>query len=599
MPGRLNSVAPVESFIADDVAQTEKDPSEKCDGSDFQDVIEPQMLPQLPETMKTPGLVMAAQVAGAAALSYATSSDQGGGAGALLAAVHATINHVNSATQVQRQVDQAKALHDVATTQALRIHSDEIVREAEQHMQDVTSQLREAQKEADRDLWEQLNMEKESTMTVASLFLAGAFALTVEGLLPAETRGLWIWPKIEVVDSYYLCLGLCVSMLFVSVLAGMATVRRMSRFMLARTSQQQLTLRKLRQIAHDELRGLRQHIDATSHVGRGNRGRVRPGDVGGNHSSSGSNSSSSEGGQTGGGGGGGSGGVPHMQALLREKRKLFSERLWEQPILVSEWRALGEGRHVSDFSEWFHFDAASTLSSINVWFFKGGALFLLAALGIYTEAHLRSGDEEDEATSERAFLIFWVTLGGVAALCFGGIELSQVLYPTPSWQSTVFRDDNGKSSSSRKPRVRLETVNVSGMRAVGDKFFDATDVNGDGSISLDEICRVLGVTLETGPEGAHTVPTQSAAQGTAHRLLQSSPILQEAVPRLLRLLLQRDPRFRENPRIQQQKLAELKARLDRVCRGEASEPVQDIPTGDVNREKYRALMDGILLEMGF
>jgi K+-sensing histidine kinase KdpD len=83
--------------------------------------------------------------------------------------------------------------------------------------QDITSQIRESQKEADRDLWEQQNTEKQNIMTVAALFMAGAFALAVEGQLPANTGNLMILPFIAVVDAYYFMLAFCISMVSYSI----------------------------------------------------------------------------------------------------------------------------------------------------------------------------------------------------------------------------------------------------------------------------------------------------------------------------------------------------------------------------------------------
>lgn len=87
--------------------------------------------------------------------------------------------------------------------------------------QDITSQIRESQKEADRDLWEQQNTEKQNIMTVAALFMAGAFALAVEGQLPANTGNLMILPFIAVVDAYYFMLAFCISMVSQSFFANL------------------------------------------------------------------------------------------------------------------------------------------------------------------------------------------------------------------------------------------------------------------------------------------------------------------------------------------------------------------------------------------
>ena len=56
--------------------------------------------------------------------------------------------------------------------------------EYHQHLQEVTTLLREHQKEADRDIWEQRTEQYQTLMTVAALLFAGGFALVVEGQLP-------------------------------------------------------------------------------------------------------------------------------------------------------------------------------------------------------------------------------------------------------------------------------------------------------------------------------------------------------------------------------------------------------------------------------
>ena len=52
----------------------------------------------------------------------------------------------------------------------------------------MTTQLREAQKEADGDLWEQENIRVQTLMTNAALFLAGSFTLLLEGDMPLEAH---------------------------------------------------------------------------------------------------------------------------------------------------------------------------------------------------------------------------------------------------------------------------------------------------------------------------------------------------------------------------------------------------------------------------
>ena len=56
------------------------------------------------------------------------------------------------------------------------------------HLKTILTDLLEADKEADRDLWEQRTERFQTLMTVSGLLFAGAFALAVEGDLPREAR---------------------------------------------------------------------------------------------------------------------------------------------------------------------------------------------------------------------------------------------------------------------------------------------------------------------------------------------------------------------------------------------------------------------------
>ena len=63
------------------------------------------------------------------------------------------------------------------------IHVDKVL-----HLKTILTDLLEADKEADRDLWEQRTERFQTLMTVSGLLFAGAFALAVEGDLPREAR---------------------------------------------------------------------------------------------------------------------------------------------------------------------------------------------------------------------------------------------------------------------------------------------------------------------------------------------------------------------------------------------------------------------------
>jgi hypothetical protein len=69
------------------------------------------------------------------------------------------------------------------------IHVDKVL-----HLKTILTDLLEADKEADRDLWEQRTERFQTLMTVSGLLFAGAFALAVEGDLPREARNDCAFP---------------------------------------------------------------------------------------------------------------------------------------------------------------------------------------------------------------------------------------------------------------------------------------------------------------------------------------------------------------------------------------------------------------------
>ena len=55
-----------------------------------------------------------------------------------------------------------------------------------------------------------------------------------------------------------------------------------------------------------------------------------------------------------------------IQERLQKARHQFSEHLWEQPVLVMDWRPIGSGRHVVSFQDWYYYDKVRTISTINI-----------------------------------------------------------------------------------------------------------------------------------------------------------------------------------------------------------------------------------------
>lgn len=515
----------------------------------------------------------ALSLAGIAALNSLAGAARGGGGGggvgslssagmlaAAAAAGEAGARYYNDRRWTQQAFDQTRAvyerersqekeLHDEALRHEKGLHIEELEREAEQHLQDMTNQLRESQKEADRDLWEQQNTEKQSSMTVAALFLAGCFALAVEGQLPAETGHLLFAPRILIIDAFYLCLAACIAFLFVSILSGMVVVKRMAHFMLSRTAKQQETLRQLRELANTQLRELQStekddaaQTNCENFNGRANKVRDR----------------------------------------LQQTRREFSKHLWEQPMMVMGWRPIHAGRHVVSFQEWYFYDKVSTIAKLSSASFKVGAVLLFLALGIYEEGQLRFNEDlmMGSQRNEHAALLFWVTLLSIGGFFFLYLEITETVFPIPSWRNTIaqsvqknsereLRDDiertehsssdqdvtdystqeggrqsltyPGRTHGSDAPlqhkhdpsllarlmrRLRyessLETVNVEVVKVQGRKLFQAIDTGKEGVLTDTEICRVLDFNLPN-------LPIIHGANGQHQQTLVGHPKAEESL----------------------------------------------------------------------
>eukprot|EP00854_Cymbomonas_tetramitiformis_P008736 gene8736-10357_t len=104
-----------------------------------------------------------------------------------------------------------------------RWHKESIIwgmNEAEAHLRQVINDMREAHKEADRDLFDQHNMQLQSLSTVSTLLLASGFALVVEGRLPAHPGTLLDVDPEYVVIAYYASLGIAIVFMSTSLLCG-------------------------------------------------------------------------------------------------------------------------------------------------------------------------------------------------------------------------------------------------------------------------------------------------------------------------------------------------------------------------------------------
>ena len=76
--------------------------------------------------------------------------------------------------------------HKQAQTLTSKLQDQALYEGKHHHVQAILADLREHDKEADRDLWEQRSERFQTLMTISGLLFAGAFALAVEGQLPGE-----------------------------------------------------------------------------------------------------------------------------------------------------------------------------------------------------------------------------------------------------------------------------------------------------------------------------------------------------------------------------------------------------------------------------
>ena len=80
--------------------------------------------------------------------------------------------------------------HESSLYHGARLHEDSLRVNHRLHFEGILATLREQDREADHDLWEQRTERFQMLMTVSGLLISGGFALAVEGQLPTEP-GCW------------------------------------------------------------------------------------------------------------------------------------------------------------------------------------------------------------------------------------------------------------------------------------------------------------------------------------------------------------------------------------------------------------------------
>jgi hypothetical protein len=160
--------------------------------------------------------------------------------------------------QVRAQLSQSAYQFEQDKGLSRRAHFRDLKNDLRSHQEEVLQELREAQKEADRDQWEMTNDRFQTIITSASVLLAGAGSIIVEGLLPAESEE---WVQVAYAASTSLSFG----MLLIAVVCGMVTTNRIADFMSMRARAQREVLSTIRHKA----RQLEQSVDARKLVNGG------------------------------------------------------------------------------------------------------------------------------------------------------------------------------------------------------------------------------------------------------------------------------------------------------------------------------------------
>eukprot|EP00468_Gymnochlora_sp_CCMP2014_P004974 CAMPEP_0167749902 /NCGR_PEP_ID=MMETSP0110_2-20121227/5682_1 /TAXON_ID=629695 /ORGANISM="Gymnochlora sp., Strain CCMP2014" /LENGTH=486 /DNA_ID=CAMNT_0007635141 /DNA_START=144 /DNA_END=1604 /DNA_ORIENTATION=+ len=174
------------------------------------------------------------------------------------------------AADVHRHEENVKLSKDLqAQSIALenRLHQAQLCSALEQHLQDITSDLVVAGKEADRDMWDQRNAQYQTLLLSATVMFAAGMAVIVEGELPSDTSTLLI-------IGYSGSVGCSFASLFVSIILCIRIVVSMSTFMYNLTNHHQTVVTNLVLKASDVMNELfniqdtATRMTSTSHPGR-------------------------------------------------------------------------------------------------------------------------------------------------------------------------------------------------------------------------------------------------------------------------------------------------------------------------------------------
>lgn len=403
--------------------------------------------------------------------------------------------------------------HAQALQQERRLHREALRVDHRLHFEGILATLREQDREADHDMWEQRTERFQMLMTVSSLLTAGSFALAVEGQLPAEP-GCWDLHgsnttdclatsselgdpvlMFEVAALHYFLLGLGLGMQLVTIMGCLALTGRFAEFMDLRVQKQQLLNKDLRRAA----------IKLTG-SGVGERNQERD-----------------------------------------EKTIETFEKALRRQYVIETCEAGHPKRHVWNFEDWYK-QRCHTLCGIVEIAFRIGMFSILGSIMTFMFSILRRGDPEESVQSAAAWQGFAWTLGTLIVLA---ILIPQFVGSSWSWRLRVDRCRGGfddghevggrgllgclyrwvSGSMSLFADHRQVRFDIGSIPTAAEALFKEIDTNQDGTLDAKELrqaakrARVKAVEkrkeaeraalrARTPPQSRRHVPTGTRLDGT-------------------------------------------------------------------------------------
>jgi len=144
----------------------------------------------------------------------------------------------NDSKRHKETVQLTEELHSASHQLERSLHQSQLCSALEQHLQDITSDLIVAGKEADRDMWDQRNAQFQTLLLSATVMFAAGMAVIVEGELPEKS-------ETAIIIGYSASVGMSFAFLFVSIILCIRIVVAMSSFMYRLTNHHQSVVTNL------------------------------------------------------------------------------------------------------------------------------------------------------------------------------------------------------------------------------------------------------------------------------------------------------------------------------------------------------------------